>query len=223
MEKHLKIINKLDISTNGLIAYNDDDGEEEKVFLKQGDMDGACGPYSALMSLIICGAVKRKAIVSLNNTGKLKGFFNEFNDFTPLIRNGITSTKLSSIVKKTFGDEVSFKTKLKANEDLLDILIKTLLNENPLLLMVDWKDESYHFVVAVGMEYELLEDETYEIKKIFVLDPSGTEPKYAYWNQTIIVNKNDKKNPYKWLTSENNTKGYLSIKLNNGIVVEDKI
>jgi len=102
----------------------------------------------------------------------------------------------------------------------VDLVKNALLNENPMLLMVDWKDGGYHFVVVVGMEYDIFEDETYKVNKLFILDPLGEEPKYTYWNQIITVGK---KNSYKWLTAKNNSKGYFSVGLNNGIVVEDKI
>lgn len=38
------------------------DGAQQAVFLRQGDADGACGVYSLLMALLICGLIDRTAI-----------------------------------------------------------------------------------------------------------------------------------------------------------------
>ena len=58
--KNIKIIDKLNITEEGLISLDDIDKKSQKVFLKQGDADGACGLYCTFMALLICGATTRK-------------------------------------------------------------------------------------------------------------------------------------------------------------------
>ena len=49
--KKLFIIDSLDIDRGNIVAYNHK--AYEPVFLKQGDADGACGPYCVMMALIM--------------------------------------------------------------------------------------------------------------------------------------------------------------------------
>ncbi len=231
--RYQKILSNLDITKDGLVAYvKENSKKNEVVFLKQGDADRACGLYCALMSLIICGAISREDIITQKDKNFRK-FLKEFRDFTPLIREGTTATKISSAIKNTFNHEVSFKTKLAVNDELLEILKIQLSRDNPFILGVLWEsinDESQggHWVLVTGVEYENLEgknleDDGSKITKIFILDSLGDIPKYSYWNQIILVEKNKKLNKYKWLTKIGNNKGYESITLEHGIVVEDKI
>ena len=39
-------------------------GEKQQVHLHQGSLDGACGPYCLLMSLLICGLTDRSAVLT---------------------------------------------------------------------------------------------------------------------------------------------------------------
>ena len=77
----------------------------ELVHLRQGDMDGACGPYSLMMCLILQGVVRREDVVALNNLdgrtalGKL---WNKFQDFHALFRQGTTLQDIGSLLA-TFG------------------------------------------------------------------------------------------------------------------------
>lgn len=228
--RYQKILSNLDITKDGLVAYvKENTKKNEIVFLKQGDADRACGLYCALMSLLICGVISRNDITTQEDKNFRK-FLKEFRDFTPLIREGTTATKISSAIKNTFNHEVSFKTKRVENNELLKLIKVQISKNNPFILGILWErkkgeDNGGHWVLVTGVEYENvdggnLEDENSEIKKVFVLDSLGDIPEYSYWNQVILVEDDEK---YKWLTKKGNSKGYQVITLEHGIVVEDKI
>ena len=61
----IHVIDLLDATHNGPAAVGPS-GEEQEVHLQQGSLDGACGPYSLLMCLLICGLIERSVIRSLN-------------------------------------------------------------------------------------------------------------------------------------------------------------
>ncbi len=220
--KNIKIIDKLNITEEGLISLDDIDKSPQKVFLKQGDADGACGVYCTFMALLICGATTREKLVevNLNENGSLNPLMNSFKKFSPLFKEGTTTFDLSKVIKKNFKEDITFTPKEEMNSNLIDILKEELLNDNPMIIGVIFPNGIGHWVLAVGMEYTISSNQNINVNKIFVLDSLGNEPKYSYWNQVITVGKNQ--NSYKWLTRENNGDGYFSIRLDEGITIEDK-
>ena len=220
--KNIKIIDKLNITEEGLISLDDIDKKSQKVFLKQGDADGACGLYCTFMALLICGATTREKLVevNLNENGSLTPLMNSFKKFSPLFKEGTTTFDLSKAIKKNFKEDITFTPKEEINSNLIDILKEELLNDNPMIVGVIFPSGIGHWVLAVGMEYTISSNQNINVNKIFVLDSLGEEPKYSYWNQVIIVGKNQ--NSYKWLTREDNVEGYFSIRLDEGITIEDK-
>ena len=58
----IQYLDLLDATDDGPMA--DFDKEEQEVFLRQGDVDGACGPYCVLMALLTCGVAQRNNVTA---------------------------------------------------------------------------------------------------------------------------------------------------------------
>lgn len=59
----IHVIDLIDTTHEGPAAMGTK-GEEQQVHLHQGSLDGACGPYCLLMSLLICGLADRTSGLS---------------------------------------------------------------------------------------------------------------------------------------------------------------
>lgn len=219
--KNIKIIDKIDISINGLVSTCKR-WKKENVFLRQGDADGACGLYCTFMALIMCGIVKRNEIIGIKsgNDDRFREFLSAFDNFSPLIKECTTARQLSSSVKNNFGEDITFRTTQTVGIELLEKLKKELLNDNPMIIGVNWPKGGGHWVLAVGIEYRILKNNEIAVDKIFLLDSLDEEPISSYWNKVILVDKNQEK--YRWLSRENNENGFIDIELDYGIIIRKK-
>jgi hypothetical protein len=99
-----RIIDQIDIGHEGPVA-NWQNGEHQLIHLAQGSMDGACGPYSLMMALIICGLIDREDLVSLRkvdgrtSAGKLLNALQEYQGF---FRDGTHLEDLSELLEKSY-------------------------------------------------------------------------------------------------------------------------
>lgn len=60
---HITVINPIHATHNGPMAPGPS-GLSQEIHLLQGSLDGACGPYSLIMSLLICGVIERDTAIS---------------------------------------------------------------------------------------------------------------------------------------------------------------
>lgn len=201
----LKVLNQIRISDIGPI--------NEKgwpIHLQQGSLDGACGIYSLIMALIICGAVKDKdhgALLSADpvrknsDTGKAISLIQDLvsNKESLLFRNGVQLTELKKIVTDVYkksiepkyekltvnhGSSAAFKKVGKYSTELVHKLIITeVKSNNPVIVHLSSPDGSNgHAVVVVGTEYS--SDET-KPSRLFLLDPGVPAPTVSAWNSVI--------------------------------------
>jgi hypothetical protein len=112
--RYIKIIDKIDINETGLVSAIEYENKNHKIFLRQGDMDAACGLYCTFMSLLICGLIDRDSITGMafSDDKKIKNLWKEFNDYSPLIKEGTTSKKLSEAINVAFGEKIGIRQRL---------------------------------------------------------------------------------------------------------------
>jgi hypothetical protein len=233
----IKIINTLTLSNQGLSFYFDDGSKLQPVFLRQGDLDGACGPYAVSMLAIILGIKKRSDIE------KLWDFYSTPIDWRTRFGKWI-SANINSIFEGTGNEQiqalfnaiqdksVAYKTTIYSSSDELkgkvatgrkffQIVRQQCEKELPSIIGLDWEGGGAHWVVAVG--YQSWEngqkgDENFE--SILVLDPGASFDSTSAWNGVISkLHGKDGSKPYSyWSSSGNNT--YCSI---TGGMLIDKI
>ena len=97
----IKILPNLDFSPSGMVSFHNRSltTENRLIHLQQGDLDGACGPYSLMMALLAYGAITRKDAINLW-LGKVHSstkFGKVVSKLDALIRNGTKSIHLKKL------------------------------------------------------------------------------------------------------------------------------
>lgn len=185
----IKIINQIDITENELKKRN------EQVFLHQGDMDGACGVYSLMMALILEGAIKFKDtnLGAQEDKDQREAKQKLFKAFTSadlgLIRNGLyLEAQIQKTLKSTYNKYVkSYYCDGSKDIDVVSFIRKSIDDNHPCIVGIDFRGNSGHFMCAVG--YEIGSEEEI-VTKIFCLDPGSNKPINTYWNAIIKIDAN---------------------------------
>lgn len=167
----------------------------EAVHLRQGDVDGACGPYSILICLLIHGVLGRDEVTSLDRLDgrtRLSKFWNNLSSFDSMVRDGTHSDHLEwltscfqthpngSVVANDIVEGTS-STKQK-----LAAIKSSLGNDSPVIVGLEWQGGGGHWAVVVGIEQ--IDD---QITKLLLLDPGFETSKVASWNAVLSVIKDD--------------------------------
>ncbi len=172
----------------------------QKVFLNQGLLDGACGPYSIFMGLLSLGLIDRKVATSSNiidGRTRLGKLFNKLNnDYFSLFIDGTYLTDLENILNYSFGSILKIDTFEGNGRSVINFTIEHLKDNHPTIVGVTFSGGA-HWMLAVGYE-----EKNNMVSRLLLLDPSGTEPIFSIWN-TIIETKAGQsgKYPYKWWTN----------------------
>jgi hypothetical protein len=163
------------------------------IALRQGDVDGACGPYSLLMALITQEVLSREEVTDLSQQDgrtRLGKFWNNFIVFNTMVREGTFNHDLSWLVetfknhpngKVTAKDLESSSTRNKVSE-----IAAAIGNGDPVIVGLDWEGGGAHWALAIG--YETFDD---QITKIMLIDPGFPAPNICYWNAVLSVAKDD--------------------------------
>lgn len=178
--KTIKIIDQLDIK-NGFLVSN-----MEQVFLKQGSVDGACGPYCLFMTLIILGVIEYNDATNLWWTKRSSRFgkmLTKMQEHDTLFQNGTHLNQLQDLLEHSFKNTLELNVSEQKGRALIDFCIEQLKQNKPTIIGVNGVDLA-HWLLAVGYE----ENEEGKVCKLFFLDPSGVDNS-NYWNAVIEVNE----------------------------------
>ncbi|KAA9332689.1 hypothetical protein [Adhaeribacter soli] len=196
----INVIDLLETTECGPEAYNEN-GEKQEVFLNQGSIDGACGPYSILMALLSIGLVNRDEVTSFNTDGRTRlGKFlkNIGNDYNTLFRDGTHLHDLEKIVKASYGGQLSIEFEDSKNKKIINFTLEHLKQNHPTIIGLNYSGGG-HWMLAVGFE----SDAKGQINRLLLLDPSGNKPVVSSWNTIIDLNITKAGiYPYKWWTAD---------------------
>ncbi len=215
----IHIINGLYLTENGCSIKN---RCFCSVHLRQGDMDGACSIYSLMMYLLILKCVRRNQVDDLYNKIKkspeVESLFHEFfYRQHGLFRDGLKFDKLKGMINRSFGKVVHaeyFAKRDHESEDSLKVQIKkTLDNNTPVMLGIDFKKGGGHAVLAIG--YECDEEGLFNI---FCLDPGYACNPTSYWNMVISLDMYKGKYKHQCLTD--NPYNCPAIEISDLLVIE---
>ncbi len=179
------IINQVDIGHDGPVAYGPN--EIQKIHLAQGDMDGACGPYSIMMGLMICGLIDRDDLVSLKkvdgrtNAGKL---LNMLEKYQGLFRGGLYDHELVELLKRSYSRNLNVNPIKGTGVEIRKKVVEYLKGNCPVILGIDYGKDEGHWVVAIGYEYDYDEQEQ-KAKRLLLLDPGKPAPIISAWNGVV--------------------------------------
>jgi hypothetical protein len=201
--KQIFIINQLDIDKGKVVTLKSN--SYEAVFLKQGSLDGACGPYCLFMALLIVGAIRKKELDDLWNIDRKKRLgklIKAMLDHDTLFGEGTSLIDLEKLLSKSFKKVINTEINEFSGKSIIPFVIEQLKQDCPVIVGIKNRDMA-HWLLAVGFEKEE------SVTKLLFLDPSGIDTS-NYWNAAIdIVNKQGGRYPYAWIDHNESSNEFI--------------
>lgn len=194
--KTIKVLPYLEIYERKLVTTNLK--TSNNVFLQQGSLDGACGPYCVFMALIMLGVTNYENATNLWNikkSTKLGKLVKEMQNHDTLFNGGTFVEELEELLVKSYKNDLEVKGNNLKGKKLIEFTINAINSNKPVIVGVEGKDLA-HWLLAVGYE-----SENDKITKLFFLDPSEVETS-NYWNSIINVKDAFFGYPYHWVSQE---------------------
>ncbi|WP_416422368.1 hypothetical protein RAM80_20990 [Pseudomonas sp. App30] len=169
----------------------------EPVHFRQGDLDGACGPYSLMMALVANGIVTRSEASYMglhDGRTRLGKFYNRLVEFGGLINNGTNEYDLDWLMD-CFRNQVSLKKFNGTTRSLVTDLVTAVTAGYSTIVGVDWPGGEGHWLLVVGYQGHLVDgpggSEKTNVTHLLCLDPLLEAPKVSLWNAVLEVQAED--------------------------------
>lgn len=202
----IRLLDSIVLSPKGLCSYKKTWTHQDKfsVSLTQGDLDGACGPYALMMTLISLGAISKKEAVKIwgDPIDQRTKLAKTIKSLDTLLRTGTSSTDLIELLGAIQHYFRSKHSKLKSvtheetdlkGKALVPYCVEKIQNSEPVIVSLDWIGEGAHWVTVIGYQ----ENDVNEIESLLVLDPGSPMRNTSAWNGVIDVSNVSKgKKPY---------------------------
>jgi hypothetical protein len=166
---------------------------DDEIHLRQGDMDGACGPYCLAMAMIAMGLITRQEVTEGNYHGNSKIAkmirYLEQSSGKHFFRKGTDRKHLHDAIKEAFKRDIELlyldkNLQGKYFRDFMNIFIKDDADfVLPVILGVDFgkNTEWAHWVLVVGYEQNHAATASY-----LLLDSGADKPrKGECWNARL--------------------------------------
>lgn len=160
----------------------------ELVHFRQGDLDGACGPYSLLMALVTKGVISRSDAVNLDSIDgrkRLGRFRNRLLAFGGLICEG-TDTHDLSWLSDCFRTYVTAQNIFGTTRSLTEDLVKAIDTGSAPIIGVEWGAGDGHWLLVIGYQKKMAQPSDV-ITHLLCLDPFVEGPVVSLWNAVIEV------------------------------------
>lgn len=167
---------------------------EDLIHLRQGELDGACGPYCLVSALIALGLMDRNNIQ--NNMGNWKGNTRDGRFRDALYAFGVWTNE------GTHGEDLLWLTDfykrkgleayhVNSNKKEVFATVCEELSEKAIsIIRVDWINGGAHWLLVVGYQYTETEEGT-QATHLLCLDPGQETSKTSLWNAVIEVFNDD--------------------------------
>lgn len=186
----------LSVSPNGPVTFAHAESHD-LVHLRQGEMDGACGPYCVVMTLIALGVMTRGQACSLDSFDgrtRLGRFRESLMAFGALVSDGTDDLDVGLLVDifrrvgvTTDVLEVASRRK-KTIQNIADAIDERKIP----IVGVGWEGGSGHWLLAIGYQgYQANDDDELQITHLLCLDPTSDAPRVSLWNAVIEVFNDD--------------------------------
>lgn len=185
---NIKLIDGLHLNHEGVLC----NALDEHVHLRQGDMDGACGPYCLAMAILILDKTQRANLGSWANPDyrtQIGKFWKSIKELDPLVLNGTTSVDLQKIIKAYNGVK---STRFEgAGKQICAEIRQSIDNGFPTIVDVRSRKEEglNHWTLAIG----------YSDDFICLLDPGYELPTCALWNATLTSEPTANRMGYRYM------------------------
>lgn len=171
-----------------------------EVALRQGSLDGACGPYALMNALILGGHLSIKAVEKLwNDAPDGRTIFGRWNRAHPsLISAGTEVGQLrellrgvkASVPKKGLSGlnlyDVAFPPGA-SNQQRLDAVASQIDANHPVLLGLEWDSRGAHWAVAVGYQSYVRKVGGAHAHLLVVDSGRAAVPEICAWNATVGI------------------------------------
>jgi len=207
---NIELLNGLQLDDDGRLV----NGSGNPVHLRQGDMDGACGPYCVAMSLLILEKTRRAEVTGLERVDKRTRFgrlLKEISKLSPLVLDGTDTDQVKQLFE---AHNQVFPTSYSGTPRDMIAKVREALSDNcpsimPVRSKKTEKEGLNHWTLAIG------QSEGY----IYLLDPGYELPASSCWN--AVIKKQDGKNrfAYLYLNHHGDTR---EVEVSEIIIVRDK-
>ena len=179
------------LSSDGPVAAST--RHEDLVHLRQGDIDGACGPYCLCMALLALGLFRR---ADLSDMDRWDGRTREGRFRDSLLAFG------ALVSEGTWGEELVWLTDFFKSKGLIarpsdgkksgifQELVEAIDEGAAPIVGVRWHGGGGHWLLVVG--YQGVEiDGDLQLTHLLCLDPGQETPRTSLWNAVIEVFQRD--------------------------------
>lgn len=193
--------------------------------LRQGDLDGACGPYALTMALIASRIIDRNQAVllwsSLDQLDQRIVLAKAVKELDMLVSQGTDISALQKIfrgIQKHFDTNVfnqlechlicSSVDQVEISGRKLFLAVVEHINQYdlPVILWLDWKGGGAHWVVVIGYQYRDNGNQSQSIEHLLVLDPGADMSATGAWNGVLTAPVTQGKKSYRyWSNSQPET------------------
>lgn len=168
-------------------------GVESLVHVRQGELDGACGPYSLIMAMITLGVIGRQSVVNMSrwsgNTREVR-FRKKLEGLGALVNGGSNCSHLADMADCFAGVGMSHETCSGTKKVILDSVLSAIEEDRVPLIGLEWMGGEGHWLMVVG--YQGFEDEdTFQLTHLLCLDPDSEAPRASLWNGVLQVYHKD--------------------------------
>ncbi len=199
---NIYIIENIKLGRNGVLT-KDASGNWVNLHCQQGRLDGACVVYSAIMALLCMRYLSEEDINIMTKpdrrTRKGKLLYHLFEQ-QGMVRDGYYLDQMADEIQKAVPD---YAINFHKGTDVLEQARKTIGEGLPVIIKIENENrQTYHAVLAIGMEYEGEGDEE-KLVRLLCLDPACGISKSSYWNCVIDVSRNKaNEHPYLYITDD---------------------
>lgn len=179
----MTVTRRLSLSANGPINAE----TEELVHLRQGDLDGACGPYCLISALIATGQLSRDEALNMH-AWKKESAEGKFRDaiakFGTLACNGTTRSQLAKLARNIKFKKLTTTTLTGKKSEIFKGITNAIANHHLAIVGVRWSKYSGHWLLAVGFQSTEIADNT-QLTHLLCLDPAEENPRSSLWNAVV--------------------------------------
>ncbi|WP_137819031.1 hypothetical protein [Pseudomonas sp. 2FG] len=187
---HMVVSNLFRISEEGPVSTQTPN--PELVHLRQGDMDGACGPYCIVMALIALGLMTRSQAENMDQfdgRGKKGHFRDALKDFGALVSQGTNTNDLLRLTDFFKTEQLKRNHVFGKKEDVFNAVNDAVEDALPIICL-RWEGGSGHWLLVVGYQGIKCDGEL-RATHLLCLDPGQETPTTGLWNAVVEVFKPD--------------------------------
>lgn len=193
MQYHL--IPQVRLKLEGAVSYQD--GKLKQVHLRQGSVDGACGAYSIMMTLLVLGQLDYDQLTTLaradgrSRAGKL---LSSLEQYPGLFRQGMDVAELSQLLQNNFRQVLSFVPITQSEGDPWKFAVDHVREGSPVIISMQGTGCG-HWMVVIGVEL----DDKDRVTRLLALDSSVDAPNICPWNAFITPRRQKgHEYPFEW-------------------------